>query len=106
MFAATPQALENIVWILEAMRHDLLAGAPASVGNPYQEFLTNKGFESASFTGRGARVEDGNKTPTSITFEDFVHFLHAYLESRGRLPHQLQKETKKRHARNDSDHNN
>ena len=86
MFAATPQALENIVWILESMRHELLAVAPASAEQPYQAFLLDKGFESASFTSRGDVEVGGIRRNASITFEDFVQFLQEYLESQGRLP--------------------
>ena len=97
MFAATPQALENIVWILEEMRHELLAVAQASLENPYQAFLTTKGFESASFTSRGDGEEGRGQLNTGVTFEEFVDFLNDYLESRGRARHQREKKIEKGH---------
>ncbi len=103
MFAATPQTLESIVWILEAMRHELLAVAPASSEHPYQAFLSDKGFGSASFTSRGGGEACHIRQNSSVTFEEFVHFLQEYLESQGRLPRQMDKEAELRqHQKKDT----
>ena len=86
MYASSPSALEDVVDALESIRHKILPNNTTRTLNPYQEFLLEKGFGSASFTYRMINEFNNGNLSESRLFTKYATFLHDYLVSQSRLP--------------------
>jgi len=84
MYASSPSALEDIVWVLESLRHDLLTGKPTGSPTPYQNYLAAQGFHAASFTASAVQTSAEPEPACHVSFADYVAFLRRYLSSQGR----------------------
>jgi hypothetical protein len=85
MYASSPMGLEDVINAIESMRHSILSSNTTRTLNPYQEFLLEKGFGSASFTYRMTHGVEDTKRHESVLFAKYAAFLHEYLASQSRL---------------------
>jgi hypothetical protein len=86
MYASSPSGLEDVINALESIRHKILSTDTTRTLNPYQEFLLEKGFGSASFTYRMINEFNNGNLSELTLFTKYATFLHDYLASQSRLP--------------------
>ncbi len=72
MYASSPEALEDVLWVLDRVRL-YIANGPERSESQYQAYLGQNGFGARSFTGRY------RKLPIDKRFESLIKFWRQYL---------------------------